>query len=531
MGLNAEWRSRIETWRRALVTQLYRPLGGVAMEGLATTEQLTAEEASGGPFQPMSPGTQWGAKWEYGWFRGRAALPEEAAGRRIVLRLEVGGESIVYVNGRAAGARDGGHREITLSRSGVPGESYEILAEAYAGHGPRVCGGGPVPAGVETVPEPPPAQATVGETTFGIWEEDVYQLYIDLETLIRLRDSLDADSLRVAEIDGALRDFTVIVDLELPNDEMMETIRAGRERLRPLLECVNGSTAPLMFAFGHAHLDVAWLWPLAETERKAARTLSTQLALAEEYPEYRFLHSQAELYRMVRTRWPALYERVKEAVRAGRVIPEGSTWVEMDTNVTGGESLVRQFLYGKRFLRDEFGVETELLWLPDVFGYSGALPQVMRGCGVKYFSTAKIFWNYHGGDPFPHNTFTWEGIDGSRVLVHLCNDYNSQASPTEVIQRWRQRVQKDGISTRLLPFGWGDGGGGPTRDHLEFVRRQADLEGVPRVRMASPVDYFKDLEERGVPDVTYVGELYYQCHRGTYTSQARTKRGNRKCEL
>jgi alpha-mannosidase len=176
-------------------------------------------------------------------------------------------------------------------------------------------------------------------------------------------------------------------------------------------------------------------------------------------------------------------------------------------------------------------VECEMLWLPDVFGYSGALPQIMRGCGVKYFSTQKIFWAYHGGDPFPYNTFVWEGIDGSEVYVHLHNDYNAQLDPNHVIQRWDERVQKDGFSTRLYPFGYGDGGGGPTRNHLEFARRLKNLEGVPKVSMTTPKAYFADQEARGWPEVRYVGELYFQAHRGVYTSQAKTKKGNRLSEF
>lgn len=206
-------------------------------------------------------------------------------------------------------------------------------------------------------------------------------------------------------------------------------------------------------------------------------------------------------------------------------------WVEADTNVSGGEALIRQFMHGKRFFQDEFGVDCELLWLPDVFGYSGALPQIMRGCGIRYFATAKIFWVPNGGTPFPHNTFEWRGIDGTGVLVHLMNDYNSHTDPASLIERWRQRVQKDGISARLVPFGYGDGGGGPTRHHLEFLRRMRDLQGVPRTRITTPNAFFHDLEREGVPDAHYVGELYYQAHRGTYTSQAKTKRGNRKGEL
>ena len=526
VALNIEWRHRIEQWRKALRRLIYRPLGAIDLSGFTTIEQLSPEAAKEGPFQPMPPGTKWGAKWEYAWMKGTVSLPEEAVGRRIDVRLRPGGEMLVFLNDRAIGGGD-----LTLTLSGRAGEVFKILVETYAGHGPAVVTAGPVPPGKETVPEPPPTQQTVGESTFGITEEDVFQLWMDVETLWNLRESLDEDMLRVSEIDEGLRDVTRIVDPELPEDEMLESVRAGRERLRPLLECRNGSTSPLMYAFGHGHLDVGWLWPLAHTDRKAARTLAGQLALARQYPGYKFIHSQPELFQRVKERYPELYGRVKEAIANGSVIAEGSTWVEMDTNVTGGESLIRQFLYGKQFYREEFGVETELMWLPDVFGYSGAMPQIMRGSEVKYFATAKIFWTYNGGDPFPRNTFYWEGIDGSRVIVHLCDEYGSQMRPSDVIERWRQLRRKEGINSRLMPFGWGDGGGGPTAIHLEFARREQDLEGCPRVKIASPVDYFHDLEAGGAPDARYVGELYFQAHRGTYTSQAWTKRLNRKSEV
>lgn len=531
MSLNLEWRHRIDNWRHELTRHFYRPLGTVVFSGFTTREHLMAEQALSGPFRPMPPGTAWGAKWEYGWFRGQLELPAEAAGHRVVLQVNVGGEALVFLNGESVGACDREHPVITLMREGVPGARFDVLVEAYAGHGPLIVGVGPTPPDRVTVPESGESQQVVGETTFGIWNEEAYQLWLDVETLYELRELLDPNSLRVAEIDAALRDFTVIVDFELDDAARWQTFRAARERLRPLLECTNGTTAPVLFAFGHAHIDVAWLWPLAETERKAARTFSTQLALMEEYPEYRFLQSQPHLYWMVKKRYPKLYARIKEAAAQGQFIPDGATWVEPDTNITGGESLIRQFMHGKRFFREEFGVECELLWLPDAFGYSGALPQIMRGCGVKYFSTQKIFWAYNGGDPFPYNTFIWEGIDGSEVYVHLHNDYNSRTNPASVAQRWNERVQKDGFSTRLFPFGFGDGGGGPTRDHLEFIRREQDLEGLPRVRMATPLEYFRDQEAKGWPQVRYVGELYFQAHRGTYTSQARTKRGNRKAEL
>jgi len=536
MALTLEWKDRIYHWREELPRHFYRPLGNVPLDGFVTLEQLTPAEALSRSFSPMPPGTAWGAKWEYAWFKGSFVLPEAAAGQRIVLAVDVGAEGIIFVDADAAhpfaaGACDREHREITLTPDGIPGTRYAVLIEGYAGHGIRTSGGGPAPLDREVVPEPGPTQAVVGQTTFGVWQEEVYQLWLDVETLWQLRENLDENSLRVMEIDAGLRDFTLIVDFEVPTDEMLATVRAGRARLKPLLDCTNGSTAPEMFAFGHSHIDVAWVWPLQETERKTGRTMASQLALMAEYPEYKFLQSQPHLFWMLQQRYPDIYARIKAAAQSGQFIPEGAAWVEPDTNISGGEALIRQFIHGKRFYQDEFGVDCELLWLPDVFGYSGALPQIMRGCGVKYFSTQKIFWAYHGGDPFPYNTFIWEGIDGSEVFVHLHNDYNANVNPNSVIQRWNERVQKDGFATRLYPFGFGDGGGGPTRDHLEFARRLTNLEGVPKFRIAHPLDYFKDQDARGWPDARYVGELYFQAHRGVLTSQAKTKQGNRKSEL
>ncbi len=534
MTLNPEWLHRVSNWRRELPKHLYRPLGAVAWSGFTTFEHLPVAQALQGAFRPMPSGTRWGRKWEYGWFRGEPTLPPEAAGKRIVLRVELTEAplTLVWVDGRLMGCRDREHSEITLAMRGAPGKHYGLLAQAYAGHGETPVGEGPVAYGQPGVPaEGPEPLATVGDTTFGIWNEEVYQLWLDVETLFQTRENLDPDSLRVAEIDQGLREFTLIADLELPPDEMLETVRAARRRLKPLLECVNGSTAPLLYAVGHAHMDVAWLWRVAETERKIAGTVATQLELAAEYPEYKYLQSQAHLFWMIKNLYPDVYDEIQGAVRSGHIVPEGGMWVEADTNLSGGEALIRQLLYGKRFFRNEFGVECELLWLPDVFGYSGALPQIMRGCGVNYFATHKIFWTYNGGDPFPHNVFTWEGIDGSEVLAHIFTDYNSETDPNALFLRWRARVQKDGLKTFLMPFGWGDGGGGPTRHHLEFLRRCRDLEGVPRTRMASPIEFFHDLEIDGIPNERYVGELYFQAHRGTYTSQARTKRNNRMAEL
>ena len=531
MALTLEWRRRIDSWMRALQHVFYPEPKTVEMAGLVTQEQLTVEEAMGRDFAPMPPGTRWGAMWEYAWFRGSVVAPDAADGQRLVFDFGSGGtEALIFVNGRAAGTHAPPRPPLTLAAKARAGQEFSLLVEAYAGNG-ETRFTGPVPHGQMSLPEPPETQQEVQPSTVGIWQEPAYQLWLDATTLLDLRDNLDPHSLRVAEIDRALCDFTLVVDLELPREQMLETIRAGRECLGPLLECVNGSTAPTMFAFGHGHLDVAWRWPLAETDRKAARTLANQLALAEEYDSYKFLHSQPYVFDVVRRLYPALYERVREAVARGSIIAEGGMWVEADTNITGGESLIRQFLHGKRFFREQFGVESEMLWLPDVFGYCGALPQILRSCGIRYFTTHKLLWLYKGGQPFPYNTFTWEGIDGSEVLTHVYLNYGSHTRPSEVIERWRELSQKDRCAGRLMPFGFGDGGGGPIRDHVEFAMRQENLEGSPRVRSASPVEFFKDIEQRGAVEPRYVGELYLQYHRGTYTSQAGTKKGNRKSEV
>lgn len=530
MTLSLEWERRIDRWKNELKNHFYTRLGTVEMSGFITDRHIPADEVLKWAFRPMPQGTKWGERWKYGWFKGEVRLPAAAEGRRIVFRLDVGSESAIYVNGKNAGARDREHTEITLTRSGIPGESYQILSESYAGHGAVFCHMGPVtPERLQKMmvyDEP-----VVGESSFGSWEEEAYQLWLDTDTLDQVRRNIDGNSLRACELDEALKEFTNIVDFELPYEKRIKTFTAARKRLKPLLECSNGSTAPTMYAVGHSHIDVAWLWPLAETERKCSRTFATQLALLEEYPEYKFLQSQPHLYRMVKNLYPGLYERIKQAVVKGKFVPDGGMWVEADTNIPSGESLIRQFVHGKRFFKEEFGVESELMWLPDVFGYSAALPQIMRGCGIKYFSTAKIFWTYNGGDPFPYNTFMWEGVDGSEILVHLCNGYSNHSDPKSVMENWNGRVQKHGISSRLFAFGYGDGGGGATRDHIEYLGRMKDLEGVPKVIIRPPAAFFKEQEESGIPETRYAGELYFQNHRGTYTSQARTKKGNRKSEF
>lgn len=541
MTLSNLWKKRIEMWEEELTRHFYTPLGTIEMQYFTTCSRLSWKEALEGAFTPAPAGTRWGAKWEYGWFKGKVLLPSEVEGRRVIANLEVGGESTVFINGNEAGcvrrydAWTGVNpihlNKLLLNECAKTGEEYDFLIECYAGHGARVAHLGPTPPERVTVPEPESQQVVVGDTTFGIWQEEIYQLWIDVQTLHQISEGIDRNSLRAAKIERVLKDFTLTVDFEQSLDVLLQTVAVCREKLKPLLACKNGSTMPEFYAFGHSHLDIMYMWTLEETRRKCARTFSTQLELMNQYPGYRFLLSQPYLLDMTKNNYPQLYERMKEKVKNGQIMPEGGMWVEADTNLPGGESLIRQFIHGKRFLKEEFDLQSELLWLPDVFGYSGALPQIMRGCGIKYFSTAKLLSTFVSGETFPHTTFVWEGIDGSETLVSLCRDYSMHTRPADVIRTWNDRVQKDGISSLLYPFGHGDGGGGATRDHLEYIKRIGDLEGAPKTKMAHPVEFFKDLEREGMPEARYVGELYMQAHRGTYTTQAKTKKYNRKSEF
>ena len=544
MGImNAEWRDRVKHWLRTLKDDFYEPLGELAWEAFPTMEYLTQEEALQGAFAPVKPGFTWGKTYEYCWFKGSLTVPERAAGERIVMNLQPGGESALFVNGKAFGTYraswvDQPHQfmeDNILTVSGRPGERFEILMETYAGHyfpeSPTGgCCTGPVLPGAYTDPKREGERCTLGLCTFGIWNETAYQLFIDADTLNRLLAVLDENSLRAAKIAKALEQFTLTVDFEQGREERIRSYEKAREELQPLLKAENGSTAPCFYAIGNAHLDLAWLWPMAETYRKTERTFAAQLRLLEEYPEYKFLQSQPASYEMCRKNYPELFERIRDAIQKGRWIAEGAMWVEPDTNMAGGEALIRQLVHGKRYYKEVLGTESEVLWLPDTFGYTAALPQILKGCGVKYLVTQKIFWSYNEGDPFPYHYFNWEGMDGTKIVSFLPTSYTYRTDPEEINNIWNNRTQKQDLDAFLLPYGYGDGGG-PSRDFIEYAKRQENLEGGAKVKMAGPGEFFRDMEKQGGPVHTYVGELYFSAHRGTYTSQARTKQYNRKCEL
>ncbi len=529
--MGRQYKQQQWTWLEEMKQQVYTPVAEVAFEGFTTTKRLTTAEAEQGQFMPYPEGTAWGACWEYGWFRADVRLPKECAGRRVILLGGLGGEQLYYRDGKAIGSVDKGHPYVTLTRCAVAGEQAHLLVESYAGHGARLESLGLCPPERAAIPPVPDKQCTVGKCILAVWNEEAYQLLLDVYTLQQLMKVLPEKSLRLQRVAAALDRFTHIADPELPMMERTESFRQARLALREVLGCHNGSTAPLMWLIGQSHIDLAWLWPMEDTFRKAVRTYSNQMTLLDEYPEYRYLLCEPALLDMLKSQDASLYQRVKEKCKEGQILPEGAFYVECDTNLPSGESLIRQLQWGKKWFREELDTDTQVGWLPDCFGFTAALPQILKELGVPYFATQKLQRADPECERFPYHHFIWEGIDGSEVLGLSFMKDNGPIDPVTFKERWEDnRVQESNIDTLLHPFGYGDGGGGPTRDMVEISLRLKDLEGVPRSKYGGLREYFEHIAAEGVSN-RWVGEMYLSWHRGVFTSQRRAKALMRRAEF
>lgn len=521
---------RFGMWKEELKNHISTPVGMVYFTFCTTLGHPSPAEAEALARRACPVGTRWGDMWEYGWFFGDVVLPDTCEGRRVVLFSNVGGEQLVYANGRAVGSVDKGHPYVTLTRNGKAGERFHLQIESYAGHGARLETLGPCPPERPAIPPVTEPQCQVGETVVAVWNEDAYQLMLDMEALDSLQKILPDNSLRALKVAEALDTFTRVADFELPPEERERSFRAARGALREALSCVNGSTAPTMWMFGQSHIDLGWLWPLEETFHKSVRTYANQLSLMEEYPEYRFLLCEPALLDMLRERDQEVWARVQAAVQKGQIEPEGAFYVECDTNMPSGESLIRQLLYGKQWFREQFGVETKVAWQPDTFGYSAVLPQIFKKMGIAYFATEKLLRADPETERFPYQNFIWEGMDGSTVEALSFFKANAQVAPHLFQKRWDvERSQHRNIDTLLYSFGYGDGGGGADRDMLEMAHRLKDLEGAPRAKWGSLLGFFEETGRQAQGN-RWTGELYLAWHRGTYSVQRRQKAVMRRAE-
>ncbi|PWH07609.1 alpha-mannosidase [Brachybacterium endophyticum] len=354
----------------------------------------------------------------------------------------------------------------------------------------------------------------------------VRELGRDVRALAGLMRELPEAGTRRAEI---LRGLEAALDVVDP-DDLPGTADAAREVLRPLLARPAHDSALTVMATGHAHIDSAWLWPVRETIRKCARTFSNAIALMDAEPDFTFSVSSAQQYLWMKESYPGLFERIREKVAEGRFVPVGGMWVESDTNMPGSEAMARQFVAGKRFFLEEFGVETTQTWLPDSFGYSAALPQIAALAGQDDFLTQKVSWNQV--NTFPHHTFSWEGLDGTSVFTHFppADTYNGTLEPSELAFLERNFKEKGRSDVAIDLFGFGDGGGGPSPEMIAAGRRAADLEGSPKVEFAGPEQFFDRARDSYPEPPVWAGELYLELHRGTYSAQLATKQGNRRSE-
>ncbi|HQD38937.1 MAG: alpha-mannosidase [Firmicutes bacterium] len=491
-----------------------------------------SEEEEPAAYAEVKPGLWWGGRDQTVWFRGEVKVPEDFSGK-LALAVELSGlrtenlsgpEALLFFEGEPVGAIDKFHREVVFPKKWQDKDEFHFTIKAFSGlseHQHRF-------DGIWLVRINPVA------------EDLYYTMWTVRKAVLELDEN---DPQRVAML-SLLEKAELAIDWRQKGSaafysSLENALAVLKEGLKELPAAAN---SPVVVGAGHSHIDVAWLWQLKHTVEKCSRTFSTVLNLMEQYPEYYFTQSQPQLYQYTKDHFPGIYAKIKEKVEEGRWEPTGAMWVEADCNVSSGESLVRQLLYGIRFFEQEFGKRCKVLWLPDAFGYNAALPQLLKQAGIESFMTTKISWSQY--NRFPYDTFMWRGIDGSEILTHFITTpvaweelpfytYNGDIEPSTVKGIWDNYRQKALNQELLLSYGWGDGGGGPTRQMLEVGRRLRNLAGFPRFTTGKAEEYFAKLHQTlaGKELPVWDDELYLELHRGTLTSQAATKRNNRKSEL
>lgn len=489
-------------------------------------------------WEVVAPYTYWGGPRINFTMRSRFQVPADwdaSAPVALFLPLAKAGdfshpEALAYIDGEPYAACDRHHQEILLPARWRDGRPHTLALHGWTGM-------------TGWKPGQPKTQIYMGECAVVQIDQPTRDFVVMARIAVEIAELLDENEPARYGLLNALDGAFKALDTREPFGEAFyASVPAAYAVLKKGVEEAGPPLDVDIVASGHAHIDVAWLWSLGQTRRKAGRTFYTVLRLMEQFPEYHFTQSQAQLYDYVRQDYPALFEAIKARVAEKRWEPIGGTWVEMDCNVTGPESLARQFLLGQSFFRRHYGPDAcaPVLWLPDVFGYAWNLPQLIKQGGLDYFFTIKIGWNQY--NRLPYDSFWWQGLDGTRVLTHFsttkdpnsifASTYNAMVSPAETVGTWTNFLQKELQRELLMSYGFGDGGGGPTREMLENIRVMGNFPATPRIRNGSVGDFFRRLEATAGDRLpTWNGELYFELHRGTYTTQSRNKRANRKSEF
>ena len=520
---------------------LYTPVQGLSEVSARRTEEHFRTPPTEG-LSPIHPGEKWGGEFQNIWLTATVTVPPEAEGKQLYLIPDAEMvEALLFVNDVPAGLVNskndflgGRHIAAPITTCAHAGEVFRVAFECYSGHYCVGC----FPYDQYGKDSQPTLEETRNCRTYHglrlcVLNETINRMLFDLSTVYQLADLSDKTDFIVGRACRALEDafpYLILDPVHHSPEELDASARQVCERLAPVLAKAPGDGCRgYVGIIGHSHMDTAWLWPMSETIRKCARTYAEAISLMERYPNYNFIQSSALHLSWMKEYYPALYEKIREKIKEGRYDPTGGVWVECDCNITGGEAMIRQFLYGQKFTREEFGYTASSFWLPDTFGYSASTPQIMLGCDVRYFFTTKISWNEL--NPFPADTFRWRGIDGSEVLTHF-NLSHCFPDPQTITQALGNLADPSHTDSRLISYGFGDGGGGPTSGMLEYVDRIMGMPGLPTVETTTPGRF---MEERVEPLrdrlSVYDGELYLEFHRGTLTSMHNIKRNNRLAEI
>lgn len=535
---------------RKLEARLYE-LASYRYRDIIPFESLFAKEDTAGVSNPeiptsdacwdlMAVGERWSGRDRYLWLRKTMSVPKAWEGKKIVGIFDFGStgggnnsgfESMLYIEGKPYQGVDSNHKEAFFD-SNYAGKDLELVFRLWSG----LEGGG----------NPTPQEHRINRADLAWLDEKVDDLFFMTRVILETLKVLNEFDPVVPQLRMALDKAYKLIDWSYPGSEAFyESVHAADDLLNELIDSMDKNSLVKVKCVGHTHIDVAWLWRLKHTREKCARSFSTVLRLMDQYPEYTFLQTQPQLYEYIKEDYPEMFEKIKAKVKEGNWEADGGMWVEADCNLTSGESLTRQILVGGKFFREELGQEIKYLWLPDVFGYSWALPQILKKSGIPMFMTTKISWNQY--NRMPHDTFKWRGMDGSEVLTHFITapepwsqpgswfyTYNGHLTPKIVKGVYDAYSDKNLTDELLISFGYGDGGGGVNRDMLECRRRVDKMPGLPSLKTSKAADYFKDLREKVENTDEYVhtwdGELYLEYHRGTYTSQAYNKKMNRYLE-
>jgi len=523
--------SRIEQWNNRLKDYFIEDRTTLASKYAWSKNAVPFSEKNKLKYKPISKGKSWGKEWDSAWFCLNGSIKKEWRGKKIIADLDFSGEGLVYdpkgkeiqgITNASIWDHNFVRTRVLIPKTCIKNNEVEIWVETAAN---SLFG---IFVDVDPEQDNPKRHGTfdakVETIDIGIFREDIWHLYLDVRILLGLIEKLEKDSTQRLRIINSLNKAVIAF-----KDDKKDA-NSSRNILSTELNKRASSSELKVAAVGHAHIDTGWLWPVKETIRKCARTFTTQLDLIERYPDYVFGASMPQHYQFMKDFYPSIFKRIKAAVKKGQWELQGGMWVEADCNLISGESMVRQLLYGKIFFKKEFGVNVDNLWLPDVFGYSAALPQILKQAEIDYFLTQKISWNQF--NDFPHQTFNWRGIDGTEIVTHFPpeNTYNSELDTKFLMPAQKTFKEKDKLNEFMSLFGVGDGGGGPKPENIELGKRLKNLEGAPKVSFDHAKNFFRRLNRKKNQLETWVGELYLELHRGTLTTHGLVKKQNRKLE-